>query len=632
MAYRLRQFCDPCTPTFFHFSFFSIAPSLPLSLPFRIRIVSHPLPYPPLPPTYPHHTRQATMKFSNTLEFNAVREWSDYYLAYERLKRIIYEIEMVRAKAWQKEGRPVEEIPALTDPIVHEKTQEFVEMLNAELNRINGFYRQKEKELADDVADLERMVYGEGYRGDLVEIITPGAATTTTTSMSPYTRHRATSTTPFASSAGTPSPASDTTIAAAAAATREQPNGFTTSSTPDIFDEKLPLLGSAIDYTQRLEFRTKAKETYVSLCSLKEYVVLNYTAFSKILKKFDKVLDGRLMASYMPTLESSYFWTQNVDSAHHAALNDLIDRVVRMYARLVCDGSVQRALSELGHYLREYVVWERNTIWRDMVGKERRVTAVGVKRVAEPPVAQLRVRIPAFGCTVALDTKVVVFGLVAVAVFLLLLFLGPFDNQRQNKCMALLVFASILWASEVITVLLTEWCSHVSSACTDVQCYLYIDPCTPPCWRRTDPPTVCHLHAHSIADHFPGRTGHPAAGRSIAGASQHQEEGRARVRRHVLPGDHAAARWIRHRRGPVQIPYSQAHGHVHLESRWHALQQHPAGHHLRGHLRQHVDLQCGRARALLFRDSGESDAWMDGWGYAPTNNMLIEIIAHSENA
>lgn len=49
--------------------------------------------------------------------------------------------------------------------------------------------------------------------------------------------------------------------------------------------------------------------------------------------------------------------SQNVDSARQAVLNDLIDRVVGLYANVICDGSMQRALSELGHFLREYVVY-----------------------------------------------------------------------------------------------------------------------------------------------------------------------------------------------------------------------------------------------------------------------------------
>ena len=44
-----------------------------------------------------------------------------------------------------------------------------------------------------------------------------------------------------------------------------------------------------------------------------------------------------------------------MDSARHAVINEMIDRVVGMYASVICDGSMERALSELGHYLREWV-------------------------------------------------------------------------------------------------------------------------------------------------------------------------------------------------------------------------------------------------------------------------------------
>jgi phosphate transporter len=85
----------------------------------------------------------------------------------------------------------------------------------------------------------------------------------------------------------------------------------------------------------------------------------------------------------MPVVESASFWQRNSNSMVHAVVNDLVGQVVGLYATVCCDGNTERAVSELGQHLRDFVVWERNIIWREMVGKERRVTTAGIKRVSE---------------------------------------------------------------------------------------------------------------------------------------------------------------------------------------------------------------------------------------------------------
>jgi phosphate transporter len=97
--------------------------------------------------------------------------------------------------------------------------------------------------------------------------------------------------------------------------------------------------------------------------------------------------------------------------------------------------------------LREFVVWERNTIWREMIGKERRVTAAGVKRVAEHATPKIVIRVPRLGRILVEKKYLLCMG--CLLLFLIFLLVPIFQDPYQQRCLALLVLAASLWASEV---------------------------------------------------------------------------------------------------------------------------------------------------------------------------------------
>lgn len=223
------------------------------------------------------------------------------------------------------------------------------------------------------------------------------------------------------------------------------------------------------DYTisdSRITLKKRAISSYVSLCELKSYVQLNWTGFSKLLKKYDKTCNRNLRRTYLSeTVEKEYPFLVET----REALNEKISNVEEIYARTCTDGDIIAAQKELKLHLREYVVWERNTVWRDMIGIERkaqaaalgiRSTLLGGKRPTQDtsdegtkeiefgtPVG--KIKLPRW-CPTWLFSANMATLLISIGVFFVLIFTPTFKSIEQSNCLAMLVFVSILWATEVL--------------------------------------------------------------------------------------------------------------------------------------------------------------------------------------
>ncbi|KAF9163375.1 low-affinity phosphate transporter [Actinomortierella ambigua] len=213
--------------------------------------------------------------------------------------------------------------------------------------------------------------------------------------------------------------------------------------------------------TREALLRRRLVDTYMLLSELKSYVALNYIGFQKILKKHDKVADTDCMERFMKEV---------VDHAapylpeSRQQLDDQIVRLQALYARTCCDGNMGQAAKELRSHLREFIVWERNTIWRDMVAQERKVE---VARAMDPKEQEPWYL---FGKPIRFVSKRnarnIVLGLVAGVLFAILMNLTLFDTPEQNKCFAILITIAFMWATEVFPLfvtalfvpMLTIWC------------------------------------------------------------------------------------------------------------------------------------------------------------------------------
>ena len=224
-------------------------------------------------------------------------------------------------------------------------------------------------------------------------------------------------------------------------------------------------------YSSAIMLKKRIISLYVQLCELKSYGQLNKTGFSKVLKKFDKIMDRELRANYMRSnVEPAYPFKDESKEL----LETNISRMEEAYSECVTGGDQELAKKDLRSHLREHVVWERNTVWRDLIGIERRGEAARLgqsllggdqsrvpKRlqgdddksgtIMQIPTPFGRLSLPAWLASTSMFTLAI-----SVAVFFLLLFLPILHHPEQQNCLAMLVFVSILWATETLPLFVTS--------------------------------------------------------------------------------------------------------------------------------------------------------------------------------
>lgn len=108
---------------------------------------------------------------------------------------------------------------------------------------------------------------------------------------------------------------------------------------------------------------------------------------------------------------------------------------------------------------REHIAWERDTVWRQMIGQARRghedgtVRTLGGTLVLEPEKGLLDVSTPVGHVKFTRNHVAVVVSLVAFAV---LLNVSVVEDVTANRCFAVLVFATLMWATEAIPLFVTS--------------------------------------------------------------------------------------------------------------------------------------------------------------------------------
>lgn len=190
--------------------------------------------------------------------------------------------------------------------------------------------------------------------------------------------------------------------------------------------------------------------------------------FRKILKKFDKVTESNLQKPYMSQVVANSYPFRESTQAH---LDQALQSLIPLYGKIVTRGDPTEALRQLRIQLREHVVWERNTIWREMIGLERkgwsggaggsgRRASGGGAGVDKPIVKESptsahihrdsyvrtpfgRLKVPQWA------TKETLGGSIAIIAFVGILSSNLFDRVEERNCLAILVLASTFWAMEV---------------------------------------------------------------------------------------------------------------------------------------------------------------------------------------
>ncbi|KAH3687989.1 hypothetical protein WICPIJ_001021 [Wickerhamomyces pijperi] len=416
------------------------------------------------------------MKFSHSLQFNAVPEWSSKYIAYSNLKKLIYNLQRESLETNSNKNRNDSESSYLISQ--QHETREvnavFLKALNTELKKVDSFYQEREKFVYQDFAVLVH---------DLNRLEKEIAASESGVQIPKSTFRRAKSyptnmIQDHVNSSGNESGADDDEdiedftsdvplydgpgtnyhrhrSSSFSQAQRDLANStLHPTTTPEVwditFDDSNDPYGVLSDKIITLKRRIVA--LFTTLSELKSFIELNRTGFTKALKKYDKSLDTKLKDEYLANLNDNVY---TFKEATEAELKKKIDQMVVVYAHIATSDSLDHAKSELRLHLREHVVWERNTVWRDMIGLERKAqyaTVARNKNSKEVMVGEEDER----RSSDSLFTGNTFTLILTITVTALLLQVSPFQEVEQKNCFALLVCASILWATEAIPLFVTS--------------------------------------------------------------------------------------------------------------------------------------------------------------------------------
>ncbi|TRM57048.1 SPX domain-containing protein, partial [Schizophyllum amplum] len=424
------------------------------------------------------------MKFSSALKFNAVAEWWEEYIAYDTLKKFIYQVE--------KQQHDLDQ--SYTDLEAHERTSLvgertshaddlFIPLLDRELRKIVAFYERQEQELLRDLAELERMVkeqdeeglQGDHYMDDTYE------GDESDDDDSPV-RSRTQSTGRRRSQSGGSTAIPENAPLSPAFTDRRYSHSSDEEHDHDLEDSIISLprkgaLGKARSLANRivnmkdsvtsagsasetiwnsrtnyatdtrLLYKRRITALHTSLTSLKSYVEVNYSGFRKILKKYDKVTYNELLPRYLHDVVDN---AEPFTPAAKARIQDALEHLFDLYAKC----------QQLKLHKREHIAWERDTVWRQMIGRARRgegedQKAMGAVLVKEPAPPLFTINLArCFGR--ARTSENMLSTSAALAVFVALLNTQTVDGEEANRCFAILIFATILWATEAIPLFVTS--------------------------------------------------------------------------------------------------------------------------------------------------------------------------------
>lgn len=441
----------------------------------------------------------SNMKFSHSLQFNAVPEWSSKYIAYSHLKKLIYALQKDKLYA-STSPVPIDQEarPLLSRELSHDVyVNRFLSALEVELKKIDKFFKSQEtglianyNELKDDCDEFEQDLLHNRV-GSISDAVPPQIR------KRPSRR--------FSNSSMGHEDDDDEDDDEEEDDIRRRSTSRSVSSAPDdvdleIYHARSRTTNNSHFLSPTLERKITLKKRlvaiYTQLSELKSYIELNRTGFSKICKKFDKSLNTDIKSEYLKFIEENSHVFQPTTIQHIQAC---ITTTTITYARLSQESfpfplahdqeallDVEIAEGELSSHLRDHVVWERNTVWKDMINLERKAQNVkaesqnlskiskqyqvkeidqnGKVTLKSEPSAKLAPRTlkdliqsnPWQLVKLVIGSNWCLKICAIVAVFMTLLSFSPFDDVLQKNCFAILVFASLLWATEAIPLFVTS--------------------------------------------------------------------------------------------------------------------------------------------------------------------------------
>ncbi|KAF5129556.1 hypothetical protein DV495_002176 [Geotrichum candidum] len=332
------------------------------------------------------------MKFNHSLQFNAVPEWTSKYIDYSGLKKIIYALEQSSINRLQ--GTSDSEDAALISEDYQDPVAVFEQKLNSELEKIDKFYTEMEaklfKEFDQLLKDYDSYVFQaeaeagreERRRSSTDAYLFPSNYAGNFRSAVNRTPSRSHQNNSDSDDDDDDDPNTEVPSRRASVGFQPTPYRARNSSLDEHVHRRrshsvaeaptLSVPGFVILSDLLITIKKRAINMYVSLCELRSYSQLNKTGFSKALKKFDKTLNCQLRSRYLEnTLSKAYVFSKETE----ILLDQKVDEAIELYSKIATENNIELAKTELRLHLREHIVWERNTVWRDMIGMERKAHA-----------------------------------------------------------------------------------------------------------------------------------------------------------------------------------------------------------------------------------------------------------------
>ena len=339
------------------------------------------------------------MKFSRSLQFNAVPEWSENYVAFQALKTLLHQQEAARSTTGSEAtARQLEET--------------FRSQYGAELKKVLEFYQGVHQEILLKYGDLQALVaeWNAAGESELKTVLTGSTR---------------------------PSLPADAQLRLF-----KQANEVVATLTPEF----------------PLKFDSQAKDVYLSLHDLHEYLYMNYTGFCKIAKSFEKHTGGKSGDAFVKQADSG------LPMGDLTALDGMMVEIERAYARICCDNNLDEATVYLRHLLHERVIHERASVWQDMVAAEHKAHDITVVSTAPATATPAK--------KAAYDVKQLLSLALCISMFVGLWFAPIFQDKLLRRALAVLVTSAALWCTEALPLYIVV----ASSAALGLVAVLWLSP------------------------------------------------------------------------------------------------------------------------------------------------------------